>query len=64
MITLDTLNTITLVLSVISVTSMIMSILCDKISSLNEHSHIFEMIGVVVGFVCLVMFFTTLPLGG
>lgn len=52
------------VLEVISITSMIMSILCDKISSLNKHSRIFEMIGIIVGFICLVMFFTSLALGG
>lgn len=59
-----TLDKITLVLGVISITSMIMSIICDKISLLNEHSHVFEMIGIIVGFICLVMFFTTLALGG
>ena len=59
-----TLDKITLVLAVISVTSMIMSIICDKIDSLNNHSYIFEMIGMIVGFICLVMFFTTLALGG
>lgn len=58
------LDKITLVLGVISITSMIMSILCDKIDSLNKHAYIFEIIGMIVGFVCLVMFFTTLALGG
>lgn len=58
------LDKITLVLGVISITSMIMSISCDRIEPLYDHADTFEMIGQIVGILCLVMLFVTLVLGG
>ena len=59
-----TLDKITLVLAIIALIAMFISIICDRIGSLNKYSHKFEMAGQVLGFICLVMFLTSLALGG
>ena len=59
-----TLDKVTLVLAIIALISMLISIICDKVDSLNKHSYKFEMVGQIIGFVCLVMFLTSLALGG